>query len=120
MGREEDDERSPEEEREEREQEEEREGRDQQLPPANKAQLDHDDAIAAFLAFVLTKEAVKPRRRVRAKKRSRLDWAPHASHAVSTKAFRRTYRMEERSFYKLVNILRPALKRNPKFAGECV
>ena len=115
-----DDERSPEEEQEEREEEEAREGRDEQLLPENRARQDHDDAISAFLAFVLTEGAVKSRRRVRATKRSRLDRAPHASHAVSTKAFRRTYRMEERSFHKLVNILRPALKRDPKFARECV
>ena len=48
----------------------------------------------------------------------RLDWDAHVEDVRRRKLFRRTYRMEEHSFYKLAELLRPILERNDYYASK--
>ena len=48
----------------------------------------------------------------------RLDWEEHVRDVRRRGKFRRLYRMEERSFDKLAELLRPILERNDFYASE--
>ena len=48
----------------------------------------------------------------------RLDWDAHVEDVRRRKLFRRMYRMEEHSFYKLAELLRPILERNDYYARK--
>ena len=50
--------------------------------------------------------------------RPRSDWDEHVARSVREKTFRRLYMMDVTTFSKLVNLLRPGLERNPRFALE--
>ena len=48
----------------------------------------------------------------------RLDWDAHVEDVRRRKLFRRTYRMEEHSFYKLAEPPRLILERNDYYASK--
>ena len=48
----------------------------------------------------------------------RLDWDAHVEDVRRRKLFRRMYRMEEHSFHKLEELLRPILERNDYYASK--
>ena len=48
----------------------------------------------------------------------RLDWDTHVEDVRRRKLFRRMYRMDEHSFYKLAELLRPILERNDYYASS--
>lgn len=115
-------------ERAEREEEEERE-EERELEEARRRQVDYlvlqqqqqeeEEAVAATMAWVAALQEVAPETRAPAMERKRLDWDDHAETSTADKSFRRKYRMEEPAFNKLVEILRPAMERDQKFAREC-
>eukprot|EP00904_Undaria_pinnatifida_P012574 jgi/Undpi1/8447/HiC_scaffold_25.g10914.m1 len=119
--------RAEEEEREEREEEEERQEREEEerrrAEEAWRWQMEHEerqrrelDAIAVALVCILVCQEATAERRARATKRKRLNWKRHASASVREKSFRRKYRMDEPAFNKLVEILRPVIEADEKYA----
>ena len=73
-------------------------------------------AFATGEAHIL--QALKARATINGTKR--LDWEEHMDDPESRKAFLRYYRMPEKTFDKLVQLLAPHLEKNAHMARECV
>lgn len=78
-----------------------------------------EEAVSATMAWVTADREVTPELRAGAMNRKRLDWDDHAETSTAENSFRRKYRMDEPAFNKLVEILRPVIERDEKFAREC-
>lgn len=79
---------------------------------------------AVALVVVLTTvtatvvQGCAPRTRQAAYQPRRLTWEEHAEDLRRRGLFRRMYRMDEHTFDKLAELLRPILERNDYFASE--
>lgn len=82
------------------------------------AERREDDVVAVCLAALAATIQHAPRSLGPAHVYRRLNWQEYAAERVKLRQFRNTFRMEYRSFVKLVEILRPTLERDQAFAGE--
>lgn len=92
-------------------------------PSGKQDTLQKMKAVAAILMLlsVVTATVVQcvgPRRRSAVYEPKRLEWEAHAADLRRRRLFRRMYRMDEHSFDKLADLLRPCLERNAYFASE--
>ena len=80
-------------------------------------------AIAILLSVVATTAVViqgsAPKNRQRIHEPRRLVWEEHRVDLARRCMFRRMYRMEEQTFNKLAELLRPILSHNDYYASEC-
>ena len=72
--------------------------------------------LTAVTSTVVQRFAPKARQAIHEPRR--LDWEAHVEDVRRRKLFRRMYRMEEHSFYKLAELLRPILERNDYYASK--
>ncbi|CAB1114611.1 unnamed protein product [Ectocarpus sp. CCAP 1310/34] len=82
-------------------------------------------AIAAIVLVVTVAtstviQRLAPKARQPIHEPRRLDWDEHLEDVRRRKLFRRMYRMEEHSFNKLADLLRPILERNDFYARDAV
>ena len=96
------------------------------LRPRARARRDVLKKLKAAAAIVLVLTVVTstvaqrfaPKARQPIHEPRRLDWDTHVEDVRRRKLFRRMYRMEEHSFYKLAELLRPILERNDYYASK--
>ena len=96
------------------------------LRPRARARRDVLQKLKAAAAIVLVLTVVTstvaqrfaPKTRQPIHEPRRLDWDKHVEDVRRRKLLRRMYRMEEHSFYKLAELLRPILERNDYYARK--
>jgi len=77
-------------------------------------------ALLVMVVSVVTTvvHSLGPQARAPIHEPKRLQWEEHLADLKRRRIFRRMYRMDEHSFDKLADLLRPCLERNDYFASE--